>query len=160
MQTINSKWKDSVAYVWSHFALSSIQKGVQSSHCITDLTRLTEKNPIAKQWADYDKTVKFLDGGNTEKLMETKDLLFDFFEESNIPWARFAEDYATLGGILTSVGVILPGDVIKELDRFKEDPDASKRVLHLLVKDYKIGKVKLSQVKKLIDLLTKSRWAS
>lgn len=160
MHTTNSKWKDSVAYIWSHFALSSIQKGVQSSHCAVELARLADTKSIAKEWADYDKTVKFLDGGNTEKLMEIKDLLFDFFEESNIPWARFAEDYATLGGILTSVGVILPGDVIRELEKIKEDPDASKRVLHLLVKDYKIGKVKLSQVKKLIDLLTKSRWAS
>jgi len=156
MQTTN--YKGSVAYVWSHFALRPIQQGIQSSHCIVELVNNANEDSLAWYWGLLCKTTKFLDGGNSRKLRDTSDLIKTIFHDSGIPHASFCEDADTLDGIMTSTGVILPGDVVELLEHADESEDINKAVASLLIKNYGI-KAKVSDFRKLVHLITRSRWA-
>jgi hypothetical protein len=97
------------AYIWSHFAFSDKVKGIQSAHCVAELCR--NKSETTAQWMDVDKTLIFLDGGNSRGLKEKEELINRCLKFSSLPSASFYEDEDTLGKILTSVGTILPDNI-------------------------------------------------
>ena len=55
--------------------LSSIQKAIQSAHAIVEYDLTYGDTPEYKQWAEKDKTIVILDGGNSIDLDSIKDQL-------------------------------------------------------------------------------------
>lgn len=101
-------------YCFTHFMLSSIQHGIQTGHASVDLLVKYAGGSYpdvavanaANHWARYNKTYITLNGGNSANL----DLIEDTIRaaETRHPWISFYEDGASLCGIKTAVGVILP----------------------------------------------------
>lgn len=102
-------------YSFVNFYLSSIQQGVQTGHAAVDLVRKYNAPPgtpsqLGKQcdmvgdWADNHKTFIILNGGNNEMLLAAKEIV----KASGLPWVTFSEDEQSLGGILTTVAVVIP----------------------------------------------------
>ena len=88
--------------------LSSIQQGIQAAHCVAEMLMqpYTEGRSQAKQdWALNHKTIICVNGGNNKSLNDFYDLVR---YQSQFPVARFYEDDASLGGILTCVGIVVP----------------------------------------------------
>lgn len=102
-------------YTFTLYQLSSIQQGIQAAHAAVELGMKGYKKQMTLRsgtdfskyhdWATNWKTMVLLNGGDLNELRE----LYDFFcEPSNLfPWAAFHED-ESLGGVLTSIGIILP----------------------------------------------------
>lgn len=106
-------------YTFVNYYLSPIQQGVQTGHAAVDLVRkycgngpidLTIKQyqvDLVEEWADNHKTFIILNGGNNASLNATLSLV----EAMNFPYISFCEDERSLGGIMTTVGVLLPDSV-------------------------------------------------
>ena len=99
-------------YSFVNFYLSDIQKGIQTGHMAVDLVReygdqeygLTALRDMVADWADNHKTFIVLNGGNNLML----DNAATICSRSGLPWTTFYEDEESLGGLRTSVGVVVP----------------------------------------------------
>lgn len=105
--------------------LKEIQLGIQTAHVVSELYSKyyfgsdSNKFPsiLLDIWGKQDKTIIVLNGGNVKGLKKINDFLVEedkkgFF----LPYATFSEDDESLGGILTSVGVIVPEDIYDSID--------------------------------------------
>lgn len=103
------------AYFFGNMYLSSIQQGIQTAHVTaemfckypnTEWTASGSPNQHLHSWANDHKTMILLNGG----YLETMEDLWRFFDkdENPYPYAKFHEGLDSLGGVLTSVGIVLP----------------------------------------------------
>lgn len=103
-------------YGFGNYYLSSLQQGLQSAHCISDMFLKYQKKKAKKEimydWAKNHKTMVLLNGGNSLVLEQT----FKFFKElksygMNLPYQLFHEDEQSLNGALTYVGIVVPSEI-------------------------------------------------
>lgn len=111
------------AYYFCNMYLSGIQKGIQALHVTTEMYDYYRffKNDrtdwiemginILNTWAQVDKTVILLDAGNSRELQLLYDAISPIATELGFPFHKFNEDYDSLNGALTCVGIVLP-DVV------------------------------------------------
>lgn len=92
-------------YGFAHNWLSSIQKGIQTAHVVSEIMEDKGHNKIVRDWTLNDKTIILLNGGNSSNLYEIKALLS---RNTLFPLAHFKEDQESLEGTMTAVGTILP----------------------------------------------------
>jgi hypothetical protein len=109
-------------YVFPHFMLGQIAKGIQSLHSTTELfneyypcsednveTVLVkmrkEQYKILHDWSTNHKTCIMLNPGVSENLDELKYVLQD--PNNFYPWAVFCEDEYSLKGLMTSISIVL-----------------------------------------------------
>lgn len=99
--------------------LSTIQKGVQSSHSIVEYIKKFYKSSEYIQWVNVDKTIIILDGGTYPELKECRDTLADL----GVPYAAFYEE--DLGNIVTSISFLVEDKVwdSENYPSFEEDLD-------------------------------------
>lgn len=97
--------------------LSSIQQGIQAFHVLGEmavyyaprkqLLGASNAEMMYHDWLNNHKTLICLNGGNNAALT-------DFWysinnsKNSGLPCAMFKEDEASMGGMLTSVGIVVP----------------------------------------------------
>lgn len=100
-------------YCLTNMYLSSLQKGLQTAHVVSDLAVSaqmdSEVNEVFTAWASNDRTIIILNGGNSASLERWEQFLRTFC--SRWPWAAFREDEQSLNGAITAVGVIVPESV-------------------------------------------------
>ena len=118
-------------YSFVNFYLSSIQQGIQTGHCAVDLVRkyawptlnigpasdqeARQRNMVA-DWADHHKTFIVLNGGDL-KSMRTSHVTL---ETCGFPFVAFHESPDALGGIMTTIAVVLPESIFNARHR---EPD-------------------------------------
>lgn len=101
-------------YAFGNYYLSSLQQALQAHHACQEIYN-DFVSPAAREvytdWSRNHKTIVLLNGGNSADLQD----LFNFLNSDDNPYlfAKFHEDEQSLGGALTSVGIILP-EVIYE----------------------------------------------
>ena len=103
-------------YTFINFYLSSIQAGIQSAHIQGEITNKVftkdcgiDQELMIRQWATQYKTIICCNGGNNTGINNLIDLFRS--SENPYPWAFFNEDVASMDGMLTGVGIILPEEV-------------------------------------------------
>lgn len=111
-------------YIFCHSYLSSIQKGVQASHCVAELSLLN--HPIFDIWAKTDKTMILLEGGTCDDL---KSILTTFEQDYIGPSAAFFED-SSLNNMITSVGIIVSDQYWKRDDMITSIISPSMQIIH------------------------------
>lgn len=94
-------------YTFSHMWLSAIQKGVQSTHGAVELMLHSGSKQDVKDWAKYDKTAIFLNGGPSIKL---QNILKALKGQKVFSFASFCEDEQSLEGAMTAVVAVFPKD--------------------------------------------------
>lgn len=105
-------------YCFVNYYLSSIQQGIQTGHCAVDVVRKYARagrpsdihpssESMVNNWADNHKTFITLNGGNHQSLQNALEVI----QMSGLPYATFNEDYQSLGGIMTCVGVVVPASI-------------------------------------------------
>ena len=104
-------------YTFVNFYLSSIQQGIQSAHVAHSLFvkyPSHHENSILWDWAINAKTMIVLNGGALEDITRG----FQLVNEANLnhkgtalPFECFFEDSPSLGGIMTSFGIVLPPQI-------------------------------------------------
>ena len=99
------------AYYFCNFYLSSIQQGIQASHCTAEMFVKYSKPSVAKtklyNWAKKDKVMIVLNGGNCANLQSIYDSLTSIAKRTSIPLAKFSEDTTSLNNALTCVGIVV-----------------------------------------------------
>jgi len=97
-------------YAVGNMYLSSIQQGIQAAHCVGEMALKIIGNKYVSEWLTNHKTLICVNGGNNFGLHNFLELAN---RESNpgYPVAKFYEDDASLGGMLTCVGIILPAAI-------------------------------------------------
>lgn len=102
-------------YVWVLKQLSPTDKGIQMAHTITEMAREFGANWLLAQWADQDKTIVLLDGGNLGSIKRIWSDLITAFDDSDLPIGSFREDEESLGGLLTACCAVLPDDLFERI---------------------------------------------
>lgn len=96
-------------YTFVNYYLRSIQQGIQTAHVVSNLfMKYGMVNTLLHDWAMDDKTIIVLNGGNNDGV---KSIMSTFTEHApglKLPFECFYEDDQSLGGIMTSVGIVLP----------------------------------------------------
>lgn len=114
------------AYFFGNMYLSSIQNGIQSAHCVSEMFKKYETNcgievpllahnrefttkDVLYTWAKRHKTMILLNGGYASNLDE----IAKFFARKHnpYPWAKFKEEEASLNKATTCVGIVLPAKI-------------------------------------------------
>jgi len=114
------------AYFFTNMYLSSIQQGIQPLHCVVDMMRSPWPSHVAEvlhDWADNHKTVICLNAGPAGHILELYNILKNLGQALDLPYGHFCEDEYSLGGTMTTCGIIVPQpiyDVAKEIRR--QDP--------------------------------------
>ena len=103
-------------YAWGNMYLSSIQQGIQSLHCISEMYTKYRLDPgiLEEQlhdWGKSYKTVVILNAGEMSALEEVEFLIGS--DENPYAWTSWRESVQSLNGALTSVGIILPERMYK-----------------------------------------------
>jgi len=102
------KTQETRCYIFSHFMLSTMAKGIQGLHSTVELfNEYGSENALLNQWSKEDKTVILLDAGVSEHLEDTKVIL----TQEKYPSASFSEDDFSLKGLMTSCSIILPEEI-------------------------------------------------
>ncbi len=113
------------AYFWGNMYMSSIQQGIQSLHCLSEMyvkyrhaVAGTQNQKDLFTWADTYKTVIVLNAGESIKLAA----ICDHFQSDDNPyaWAQWSESYDAINGALTNVGIILPERMYKAAQEKKK----------------------------------------
>jgi len=109
-----SEYNELRCYTFTLYQLSPIQQGIQAGHATVELgmraynrlqrTLKSDHFKMYHEWATDWKTMVLLNGGDLNELCGTR----DFLSKGELPWAGFYESADSLGGLLTSVAVILP----------------------------------------------------
>lgn len=112
------------AYFFGNHYLSSIQQGIQSAHCISDMfmryrySGATEVGDHLNNWAANHKTMILLNGGYDSSLQD----LFGFFDNGDnpYPYMHFNESEEAMGGMLTSIAIIIPEKIYEIATRLRK----------------------------------------
>lgn len=108
-------------YAMGNSYMSSIQQGIQAFHCVVDMGLMWSNDEMYRTWAKNHKTVICLNGGNNAKLISTWTLISSN-DNPGYPVAKFREDDVSMGGMLTSIGIILPEKIY---NANLEEPDGT-----------------------------------
>jgi hypothetical protein len=106
-------------YTFTLYQLSPIQQGIQAGHAAVELGMRCYKNQMTLRsgtdfktyydWATNWKTMVCLNGGDLHELCELRSFLNSV--QNPLPWVPFYESEDSLGGILTSIAIILPARI-------------------------------------------------
>lgn len=95
--------------------MSPIQWGIQTAHVVSSVSVKYEKrskqHKAYESWAKECPTLMVMQGGNVAMLHDKLENIDRLANDLGLAWAPFFEDEDSLGGILTSVGVLVPEDV-------------------------------------------------
>jgi len=107
--------------------IRELQWGLQSLHCLGELHNKYlpdsgEAYETLRDWEQNYKTVIFYGAGNAAGLNDVYNKFCDIDKFNGLlyPFAKFHEDEESLGGCITSVGIVLPAKVY-ELSRLARE---------------------------------------
>jgi hypothetical protein len=115
-------------YTFTLYQLSPIQQGIQAGHAAVELGAVAYKR-LARDlqsdhfrtyydWATKWKTMVLLNGGDLHELCELRK--FFSHEHNTFPWTTFYESEESLGGILTSIAIILPDRIYGSAENMRK----------------------------------------
>lgn len=128
-------------YSFTNMYLSSIQKGIQTAHAVSEMydtyrelagtkSSFGKAKEALDEWAKSDKTIIVLDGGNSATLSELYNNLRCVIDTYEFPYpvVNFYEDEQSLNGALTAVGIVLPESVYSHNAEMVFDPNTGEMV--------------------------------
>lgn len=108
------------AYVWVNWLyMNEKQWGIQTAHCVSDMSMMRFGQDTYRKWATEDKTIIMFNGTNSGTIKRVYSILQFAARNFNrvgiqIPHVIFREDGESLDNAVTSCGFILP-DAIREI---------------------------------------------
>lgn len=114
------------AYFWGNMYMSSIQQGIQSLHCLSEMYQKytdsivnTEQREALFEWGLTYKTVIVLNAGEMSALEKVESLI-ESIDNPSYAWASWRESADAMNCALTSVGIILPERMYKAAQEKKK----------------------------------------
>lgn len=122
------------AYTWVNgLYLNDKQYGIQSAHCISDMSLSSYGKDIYTEWASKHKTIIVFNGTNSGTIKRVFDIIQYTVRNLNkigveIPHAIFREDTESLDGATTACGFIIP-DYFRQFD-WTSIPDSKSSIVN------------------------------
>jgi hypothetical protein len=98
------------SFVANHY-LSPLQLGLQTAHAVGELSLFTKDSAQGKMYADWamtSKTIIICGAGNQQGVIDCHNSIGDLARGLGLPCAIFREDTASMNGMATACGIILP----------------------------------------------------
>lgn len=139
--------------------MSPIQWGIQTAHCVSSLmaeyfqrqSELPNRFDAVMEWAVGSPTIIVCQGTNVAGLTALNDTLGPLADKLDLAWTRFHEDEESLGGVITSVAVLVPETLYDCSVEFERQDNGTRipvfytadgtRPLHLTVDEYEFLKI-------------------
>jgi hypothetical protein len=105
------------AYIWVNWLyMNEKQWGIQTAHCVSDMSLMEYGKDAYRKWASDDKTILMFNGTNSGTIKRTFTILQWAARNLKragieIPTVMFREDEESLDGAVTACGFILPDEV-------------------------------------------------
>lgn len=98
-------------YTFTNFYLHTIQQGIQPAHAQNELMMAASlgempASDLLYDWAENHKTIICLNGGDNKGIKDW--CAFMHHSDNPFPFAPFFESEDALGGLMTSVAIVLP----------------------------------------------------
>lgn len=113
----------------NHLYMNAKQWGIQTAHCVSTMSLYKHNTPqyeMYERWAREEPTIIMCEGGNVAMLTDLYERLRPLAEKLGFPIVKFHEDEQSLGGVITSVAVLVPETMfncqIVEFDRTTRMP--------------------------------------
>lgn len=112
-------------YFFGNMYLASIQQGIQSMHCVSEmflkyLPHMEEDTNDLYLWAHNHKTTVLLNGGESEDLLVIRHLLSN--KDNPYVWAGWNESEEALNASATCVGIVLPKRIYESALELRRPP--------------------------------------
>lgn len=107
------------AYIWvNNLYMNQKQWGIQTAHCISDMSRHSFGKEVYDEWADSHKTIIMFEGTKSGRIRRIFEIIKYVADSLNcvgieIPHTIFREDEESLDGATTACGFIIP-NVIRD----------------------------------------------
>ena len=91
--------------------MSPIQWGIQTAHVVSSIMakpQYRNRQDLFHDWANDSPTIIVCKGGPLIQLEAIASEIERLGTHFDMPWASFYEDQASLGGILTCTGILVP----------------------------------------------------
>lgn len=94
----------------NHLYMNEKQWGIQTAHCVSTMSVQAKKDQLAmyEEWAETEPTIIMCEGGNVAMLHDLYTRLKSLADSLGLPCVKFHEDEQSLGGVITSVAVLVP----------------------------------------------------
>lgn len=139
----------------NHLYMSPIQWGIQTAHCVSTMSVMYKQNTQQAQdyreWAEGECTIIVCQGGNVAMLTDLHDRLRPLADALDLAVVKFHEDEQSLGGVITSVAVLVPETLYDCSVEFERQPDGERipvfytadgtRPLNLTADEYEFLKI-------------------
>lgn len=107
----------------NHLYMNEKQWGIQTAHCVSTMSRAykvnTEQKAAYDTWADEEPTIIMCQGGNVAMLTDLYERISVLAKALNLPYVKFHEDEASLGGVITAVAVLVPETLFDHVVNFE-----------------------------------------
>lgn len=115
-------------YSFVHTMLKPIQHGIQTAHVLgviahdaLDMATLASPEHMSMKDAEFvdlvrdyvcmDHTIIVLDGGVSAQLTDIATTISEYAKLLNLPYGTFHEDHASMCGMMTAVGILVPESI-------------------------------------------------
>lgn len=115
-------------YTMVNSYLSSVQYGIQTAHCISDMFVKYQDHLGSPQtntlfdWAQNHKTIIMLNGGNCAELAQLYVNIRDLCLDVMLPRGYFKEDEQSLNNAITCVGIVIPPKIYEFAAELRKTP--------------------------------------
>ena len=96
----------------NHLYMNAKQWGIQTAHCVSTMSvkykHNTEQHKSYLTWATEEPTIIMCEGGNVAMLTDLYTRIESLANSLNLAVVKFHEDEQSLGGVITSVAVLVP----------------------------------------------------
>lgn len=95
----------------NHLYMNEKQWGIQTAHCVSTMSLYKQNTPqyqMYHDWALIEPTIIMCEGGNVAMLTDLHARLARLSDALGLPCVKFHEDEQSLGGVITSVAVLVP----------------------------------------------------
>jgi hypothetical protein len=110
--------------------MSPIQWGIQTAHCVSNLSvrykHNTKQHAAYYEWASGSPTIIICQGINVATLISLRDTLAPLADKLELPFTSFNEDEESLGGVITSVAVLVPETLYDCTVEFERQDDGTR----------------------------------
>lgn len=121
------------AYFWvNNLYMNEKQFGIQTAHCVSDMSQMSFGSDTFNKWATDHKTVIMFEGTNSGTISRIYEIL-QFVAKGvhanmgvEIPHVIFREDMESLGGAVTACGFVIPDFLREFVGIFREAPFRTK----------------------------------
>lgn len=113
-------------YTFTNYYLNTISQGIQPLHVLGRMFAkyrgLSQPGAVLYDWEANHTTAISCSAGDYQGVLDCAQAIERFANTLELPWATFHEDQRSLGGLMTSCGIVVPAHIYEASALLRSDP--------------------------------------